>query len=160
MPREQIVVHENWDALGLRGTASYDYTIDRVHVPGDATFPFLTPTRFRGGSHYDLGVIPMTTTGMQDSRSVLPAACSTSWPLSRGTRRGWVRETVFAAEHAAAQSDSNLTRTTNLLRQSTVHATTEAADIAHKAYLLAGTSSLRDGALQRCFRDLHAASQH
>ena len=29
-----------------------------------------------------------------------------------------------------------------------------------QAYLLAGTSALRDGPLQRCFRDMHAGSQH
>ena len=29
-----------------------------------------------------------------------------------------------------------------------------------QAYLLAGTTGLRAGALQRCFRDLHAGSQH
>lgn len=31
---------------------------------------------------------------------------------------------------------------------------------AEVARLLAGTTSLRDGPLQRCFRDSHAASQH
>ena len=34
------------------------------------------------------------------------------------------------------------------------------AVLATKAYLLAGTTSLRAGPLQRCFRDIHAASQH
>jgi hypothetical protein len=29
-----------------------------------------------------------------------------------------------------------------------------------QAYLLAGTTALRDGPLQRCFRDIHAGSQH
>ena len=34
------------------------------------------------------------------------------------------------------------------------------ADIARQAYLLAGTEALRDGPLQRAFRDLHAGAQH
>ena len=45
-------------------------------------------------------------------------------------------------------------------RQATVHVTQEAADIVRQAYLLAGTSALREGPLQRCFRDIHAGSQH
>jgi hypothetical protein len=32
--------------------------------------------------------------------------------------------------------------------------------VARKAYLLAGTTALRDGPLQRGFRDLHAGTQH
>ncbi len=33
-------------------------------------------------------------------------------------------------------------------------------DIARQAYLLAGTTALRAGPVQRCFRDLHAGAQH
>ncbi len=46
------------------------------------------------------------------------------------------------------------------MRQATVHVTQEAADIVREAYLLLGTTALRDGPLQRCFRDIHAGSQH
>ena len=38
--------------------------------------------------------------------------------------------------------------------------TSSGADIARQAYLLTGTRALRDGPIQRCFRDLHAGSQH
>jgi alkylation response protein AidB-like acyl-CoA dehydrogenase len=48
----------------------------------------------------------------------------------------------------------------NAVRQATVHVTQEGADIVRQAYLLAGTTALRDGPLQRCFRDIHAGSQH
>jgi alkylation response protein AidB-like acyl-CoA dehydrogenase len=41
-----------------------------------------------------------------------------------------------------------------------VHVNQRGSDIAREAYLLAGTSALRDGPLQRCFRDLHAGAQH
>ena len=41
-----------------------------------------------------------------------------------------------------------------------MHVTREGADIVREAYLLGGTSALRDGPLQRCFRDIHAAGQH
>jgi hypothetical protein len=48
----------------------------------------------------------------------------------------------------------------NLVRQATVHITQEGADIVRQAYLLAGTTALRDGPIQRGFRDIHAGSQH
>ncbi len=41
-----------------------------------------------------------------------------------------------------------------------VHVTQDGAAIAREVYLLAGTSALREGSLQRFFRDMHAASQH
>ena len=46
------------------------------------------------------------------------------------------------------------------VRQATVHLTQEGADIVRHVYLLAGTTALRDGPIQRCFRDIHAGSQH
>ena len=48
----------------------------------------------------------------------------------------------------------------NQTRQATVFLTQEGADIVREAYLLAGTTALRDGPLARCFRDIHAGSQH
>ena len=50
--------------------------------------------------------------------------------------------------------------TANLLREACRHVNQGGADIARQAYLLAGTRALRDGPIQRGFRDLHAGSQH
>ena len=47
------------------------------------------------------------------------------------------------------------------MRQATTYATRVAADAARFAYTWAGTSALRNGStLQRCFRDIHAGTQH
>ena len=45
-------------------------------------------------------------------------------------------------------------------RQVTTYATRVAADVVRCAYTWAGSDGLRPGALQRCFRDMHAATQH
>ncbi len=50
--------------------------------------------------------------------------------------------------------------TANLLREACRQVNQGGADIAREAYLLAGTRALRDGPIQRGFRDLHAGSQH
>ena len=72
----------------------------------------------------------------------------------------WVRETFGAIERSAVETGRLDLTHNDAVRQSTVHVTQEAADIVRQAYLLAGTTALRDGPLQRCFRDIHAGSQH
>ena len=63
IPKREISLRGNWDVMGLASTASYDYTIDDVWVPEDATFLFAAPTRRRGGPIYDLGVMVLTAAG-------------------------------------------------------------------------------------------------
>ena len=46
------------------------------------------------------------------------------------------------------------------MRQACAHVKQSGADIAREAYLLSGTAALREGPLQRCFRDLHAGALH
>jgi hypothetical protein len=75
--------------------------------------------------------------------------------------RAWVREVCAEAEaEAAARGGPPEALTADRLRQACVHVNREGADIAREAYLLAGTAALREGPLQRCFRDLHAGAQH
>ncbi|MFJ5231955.1 acyl-CoA dehydrogenase family protein [Kitasatospora sp. NPDC088391] len=40
VPRSEVVVVENWDTTGLRGTGSCDYTMTDVFVPANRTFTF------------------------------------------------------------------------------------------------------------------------
>ena len=63
VPKEKVTLRGNWDVLGLTSTASYDYTIDNVLVPEQATFLFAAPTRRRGGRLFDLGVMVLTAAG-------------------------------------------------------------------------------------------------
>ena len=56
VPRAEVELRGNWDVMGLRATSSYDYRID-TDVPAHASFEFFSPTRYRGGPMYDLGVI-------------------------------------------------------------------------------------------------------
>ncbi len=178
----------NWDVLGLRATASEDYEVRDVHVPTSATFNFFAPTRHHGGKVYDLGVLGLTAVGHAGfaigvTRRALDelAAVATekhrmgaATPLRESERflhelgtlegrfraaRAWAYE-AFCEAQRAAENGTLTPHHVNLVRQATVHATQDGADIARHAYLLAGTTALRDGPLQRCFRDLHAGTQH
>lgn len=46
------------------------------------------------------------------------------------------------------------------MRQITTYATRVAVDVVNFAYEAAGSTALRRSPLQRCFRDLHSATQH
>ncbi len=188
MPIEDVDLRGNWDVLGLQSTASYDYAVRDAFVPEQATFDFFAPVRRRGGPAYDLGVLCLTAVGhagfaLGVTRRVLDELIA----VGKGTHRmgaavplkdserflhtagvlesrfraaeAWTRNTVVAAE-AAAESGEIPPSVVTECRQATVFLTQEGADIARQAYLLAGTTALRDGPLQRGFRDLHAGSQH
>jgi len=187
-PAAQATRTGNWDVLGLRATASEDYQVRDVFVPDSATFDFFAPVRRRGGSLYDLGVLGLTTIGHAGfavgvtRRAVdeLVAIASTKHrmgaasPMRDSERflvelgtlegrfraaRAFVYEAFGDAQRAA--DDGGLTpQHVNAVRQATVHVTQAGADIARQAYLLAGTTALRDCPLQRAFRDLHAGTQH
>ncbi len=189
IPKDQIELRGNWNVLGLTSTASFDYGITDVLVPEEATFLFATPTRHRGGPIFELGVIALTAAGHAgfaigvvrralDELSVLANSKvrmgassflkdSEAFLLKLGTlesryrsARAWVRESFGALEHGIIETGEINTTLYNQVRQATVHVTQEGADIVREIYLAAGTTALREGPLQRCFRDLHAGSQH
>lgn len=52
VPREAVLVHDNWQVLGLRGTGSCDFSIADLFVPASFSYAYhLDPPR-RGGALY------------------------------------------------------------------------------------------------------------
>jgi alkylation response protein AidB-like acyl-CoA dehydrogenase len=189
LPIDRAEIKGNWEVLGLQSTASYDYDVIDVHVPMSSTFKLLSPTRYRGGAIYELGVLPLTAVGhagfaigvvrraldelvtiaKSKHRMGAPSPLSDSeYFLQRlGTLEGrfraavaWVRESFARLERTAIETGKCDPIGANEVRQATVHVTQDGADIVQGAYRLAGTSGLRKGPLERCFRDIHAGSQH
>jgi alkylation response protein AidB-like acyl-CoA dehydrogenase len=149
----------------------------------------VAPTRRRGGPLYELGVMTLTAAGhagfaigvarraVDELRSIAKTKIRMgSGSFLRENERflqglgriesrlrsasAWVHQVFGDVEHAVNASENVDPDKSVLARQATVHVTEEAADLVREAYLLAGTTALRDGPLQRCFRDIHAASQH
>jgi len=189
VPKHAVRPKGNWDVLGLEATASWDYEIEDAFVPDGGTFLFAAPTRRRGGPVYELGVMAQTAAGhagfaMGVARRALDELRELAQTKTRmgsgsflkdderflhalGTMESryraacaWIRESFAALERVAVESGRLDLQRNDEVRQATVHVTQEAADVVREAYLLAGTSALRDGPLQRCFRDIHAGSQH
>ena len=188
-PADRARTIGNWDVLGLRSTASYDYAVEGVQVPAAATFDFFAPRRHRGGPMYDLGVMVLTAAGHAGfALGVVRRALDELISIARDKQRmghpsklaeserflhelgdlesryragrTWVRSAFAAAEaHVVAHGAAD-PRLANECRQATVYITQHGADVVREAYLLAGTTALRAGPLQRCFRDIHAGTQH
>ncbi len=189
LPKDQVTLKGNWDVLGLQSTASYDYAIDNVWVAEEAMFLFAAPTVRRGNRLYELGVIALTAAGhagfafgvvrraldelmeiaqskvrmgssvfMKESERFLESLGILESRFRAG--RSWCHETFANAEAGIHKTGVIDPAAQVELRQATVFVTQEGADIVRQAYLLAGTTGLRSGALQRCFRDIHAGSQH
>jgi alkylation response protein AidB-like acyl-CoA dehydrogenase len=188
-PRDEVELKGNWNVLGLANTASYDYAMKDVYIPEEATFLFAAPTRRRGGKMYEIGVIGLTaighsgfaigvvrrsldelrsvaktkirmgaTTSLNDSERFLHALGTLESRFHSVTT--WVYQIFDELERDVQQTGKVNPKLCNVARQATVHINQEGANIVREAYLLAGTTGLRDGALQRCFRDIHAGSQH
>jgi alkylation response protein AidB-like acyl-CoA dehydrogenase len=189
VPRDRVTLRGNWDVLGLGPTASWDYGIRDAFVPEGATFLFAAPTRRRGGRVYELGVMAQTAAGhaafavgvTRRALDELRDLAKTKVRMGSGaflkddprfleslgtlesrfrSARAWVREAFGRIERTVLETGRLDPVGNNEVRQATVHITQEGADIVRKAYLLAGTTALRRGPLQRCFRDIHAGSQH
>jgi alkylation response protein AidB-like acyl-CoA dehydrogenase len=41
LPRDQVVIHDNWQVAGLKASGSCDYSIENVFVPEEMTFPLM-----------------------------------------------------------------------------------------------------------------------
>jgi alkylation response protein AidB-like acyl-CoA dehydrogenase len=188
VPVDQVQLAGNWDVLGLQATASYDYRVRDAFVPAARAFDFFVQEVHRGGPVYELGILGLTAAGhagwalgvtrrMLDElaarASVVRMGAATSLADSEHfliayadlesryeSSRAWVRQVLEEAEAIALRDGKIDELTANRVRQVSVHVNRGGARIAEDAYLLAGTTALRDGPMQRAFRDLHAGSQH
>lgn len=188
-PRAEIELRDGWDVMGLVGTGSYDYTAD-THVPAERTFALLEAQPQRGGATYGLGIMGLTSAGhagfaigvglraLDEVRAIAQQGKSRFGytPISQqqlfqhdyGYHDAAVRAAkayvyqVFAEAEATLRSGEPLGfEQAARLRQSGTYATRVAAEAARFAYTWAGSQGLRNpSVVQRCFRDMHAATQH
>ena len=59
LPRDQVVIHDNWQVAGLNASGSRDYSIEDVFVPDEMTFPLIDMVQGKpliGGPAFRLGV--------------------------------------------------------------------------------------------------------
>jgi indole-3-acetate monooxygenase len=64
LPREQVLIHRNWQAAGLKASSSCDYSIENVFVPDAMTFSLMDAVFGKlvsGGAALRLGVPAVLT---------------------------------------------------------------------------------------------------
>lgn len=188
VPRERVEFLDNWDVMGLAGTGSYDYEVPEQSVHEDFTFDLIAAEPRRGGPVYRLGVLGLTAAGhaafalgvgrrgmeeltrIVQSKHRLGAEPLRDQQLFRHdyamhdaallAARAFVFESFAVVQDVLDAGDDPTTVQRQRLRQATTYATRVATDAVRFAYTAAGTDALRPSVLQRCFRDLHASTQH
>lgn len=188
VPAARATLDGNWDVMGLNGTGSYDYEIPDQYVPVGFTFPLFAAGPRRGGPLYRLGIHGLTALGHAgyalgvgrralDELALLAArrkrlgaetlvsqeafqrdfgVAEASFRAARGYVLG-----AFADLYRAAATDEITLEQRADCRMATTWATRTAAEVSRFAYLKAGSDGLRNPSIiQRCFRDMHAGSQH
>src|SRR3954452_4859936 len=188
VPRDCVEFLGNWDVMGLAGSGSYDYEVPEQHVDEAFTFDLVNAEARRGGPVYRLGVLGLTAAGhaafalgvgrrgMEElTRIVQTKLRLVADPLRDQqvfrhdyamhdaallAARAFVFESFAQAQDVLDGGDDLTAVQRQRLRQATTYATRVATDAVRFAYTAAGPDALRPGPLQRCFRDLHASTQH
>ena len=187
---EAVDLRGNWDVMGLAGTGSYDYAVEDQFVRDGFTFRLLEAEPKRGGAMYRIGLFGLVASGHAGfalgvgKRSLVEVLAIAESKQRMGSfepvtaqqlfqhefamhdaamrsARAYVFESFAEAEAAAIANGEATLVQQQRMRQATTYATRIAADAARFAYTWAGTDALRNpSALQRCFRDIHAGTQH
>jgi indole-3-acetate monooxygenase len=175
LPREEISFNDGWYVQGLKGTGSYDYSVQDVYVPHYRTFPLFTREPHRGTSPATrMGLMPVTAAGHASwalgvSKSMLDDVAelaATKFRMSdmaslasRPTFQKGLAQHVaawraarllvldaFTTAEAAVAVGEELTPTLRAdMRAAANHATDTARSCAEWAHLVAGTTSIREG---------------
>jgi alkylation response protein AidB-like acyl-CoA dehydrogenase len=190
VPRDAVEFAGNWDVIGLVGTGSFDYHVPEQFVDGGFTFDLIDDRPQRGGPIYRIGVLGLALIGhagfalgvgrraLDEIAAIAPNKhrMGAASPISERDRFQFELGRHDAAMRSArafvfdrfGEAQAELDRGDDLspdrfveLRQATTYATHVAVEVARFAYSFAGTDPIRmPSALGRCFRDIHAASQH
>ncbi len=186
-PIEQATLLGNWDVMGLQGTGSIDYSMDGVFVPDGWSHFAVTTDPLRGGDLYRIGIIGFAVCchsgwAMGVGRRMLDELAA--YTRDKAGRPGANAEsTAFLQAYAEAEAAYRAARALviqswtelwdgllsgegipvrrhTMIRLALAHITKTLHEVASSVYLSAGTTALRNGTLQRCFRDVHAGTQH
>jgi alkylation response protein AidB-like acyl-CoA dehydrogenase len=187
IPVEQVTFDDNWDVMGLRGTGSIDYTLDRVFVRREFSYPSLSTEPVTGGSLYRIGIGNFASinhgawalgvgrrlldelsatvrakSGRAGSQASDPSFHEQYADAELKLRSAWalLYDVWEEIEATLATGERMSVRLETLNRAALCNATWRLDEIAGFVYKSAGTEALRSGTLQRLYRDVHGGTQH
>jgi alkylation response protein AidB-like acyl-CoA dehydrogenase len=190
LPAADVEVLDTWQAAGLRGTGSHDTTATEASVPEEQTImPLFAPARVDDplyqlpfftlllifGAGFPLGVarraldefrsLAQTKSRRTDRRPLVEDE-TLQVEVARveaalGSARAYVFETVGQAWAAVSGGRPITNEERAAVASSVVHAFRAGRQVVDTVFGLAGAGALYETSpLQRCWRDLHAGSQH
>lgn len=190
LPAASVTVHDTWDTMGLRGTASHDVSLADVSVPLEHTASLHAGPAPHGDELHrlsPLNILMVLLAGVPlgaarraleevESLAAVKRRPGSGTPLledpevlaslsradtALAAARACVQDVLARAWDVLLAGDDLDPALRARIAAATCHALETGRAAADAALRLAGTSALRTGhPLQRCVRDLHAAGQH
>jgi alkylation response protein AidB-like acyl-CoA dehydrogenase len=187
VPVEQVTLLGNWDVIGLRGTGSIDYSLQDTFVPSSHSYPSLSTEPVTGGDLYRIGIGNFASinhggwalgvgrrlldelSAAVRAKSGRPGGLADSIAFHEQYAQAEVRLRAAAAllyevweeiEATLARGERIPLRLETLNRAALNNATWSMHAVAQFVYTSSGSEGLRDGPIQRLFRDAHAGTQH
>ena len=185
LPVTDVVIHDTWDTIGLRGTGSCDYTVNDVFVPCSRAFFDLSAAPRRGEKIHRLPILAFltpdhTAVTLGNARRSLDCLIAQARKQRVGSAspmrdRGAFRRDIGRADARlrAARTlvrdvldglDASESVTQSMVedaRAVAAYAAEAAVDVATMAYRYAGAHAvLRSSELGRAYRDTMTSSQH
>ena len=189
-PATDARILDTWNVAGLRGTGSHDMTVEDVFVPADRSVSIVTDRPRVAGALYAFPVFGLLAIGIAAvalgiaraaidelvrlarekapygskrtlaERGVVQADVAQAEALVRAGR-AFLYEAIERAWTAAELEGTIATADRVALRLAATHATIGAAKATDLVYNAGGGTSIYAASpLQRCFRDVHVATQH
>ncbi len=178
-PASQVAIHRTWDVSGMRATGSEDFSVDDVFVPARRTFSVFGDPPHETGPLYRFPFVSITQAGVAAVALGIAAHAVEDYAM-RGpvtditaharygeavarvdlARAGW-REVTRAAWDRVLAAEALDDRAQARVALACTHATREAAaavDLLHDVGGMAAMDETSD--LGRCWRDVHAVTQH
>jgi alkylation response protein AidB-like acyl-CoA dehydrogenase len=177
LPMKQCEIRETWNVLGMRGTGSHDVEFQDVFVPDSLTFlqsdalanlgASLSPVALGVARHaLDAFVELASTKKPTGSRDLLRDRVTAQAQL--GEAEGYLQaarslfyETAAEAEARRREQVAPTPSDRARVRLGSVMAAQHSARAVDLIYDAAGlTAAANDGAIGRCWRDIHVIRQH
>ncbi|RFA08984.1 hypothetical protein B7R54_06925 [Subtercola boreus] len=187
VPVAEVDFVDNWNVLGLRATGSIDYRLDNAFVRREFSYPSLSTVPVTGGWLYRVGIgnfasINHGAWALGVGRRLLDELAK-SVQNKTGRAGAWGDNPSFHEQYANAElrlrsaqallydvweeiegmlagGDRMSVRLETLNRAALCNATEALDEIAGFVYRSAGTDALRQGVIQRLYRDVHGGTQH
>lgn len=189
LPKSDVEILDTWRVAGLRGTASHDVLVDGVLVPLDRTASPVFDRAPHDEPHYRWSFFALLGSLMAGvpigvARRALDEFFALAERKSRGgegslateqvtqlavaqcegslrAAASFVEDSIGAAWDTALVGDDISREQRLAIRLAVSHAMRACLDVVDTVFALAGGGALfDDNPLQRCWRDLHAASSH